>query len=246
MEGVRERLKNQITVVGIKESSIGRVINGRHLVAILQFSNFTGILPDKFILTIRLQSILQTHNRTAYMDDHLWITRCSGYIRRSESPTLQAVDFYYRENFAQLCHAATMEWMDSLVNDYVSGIFNMDDAFLNGSFTEMPQIYTEEMADFLSMQQTLLAAKFEVTSILFPDHQRSCLTILNSCTNWFLYHLLYFIPFVHLVWVRSFIIEKLFHAFSTLPSMAIAVVWSGSGDKYNTALLDLWFPAIPI
>lgn len=46
-----------------------------------------------------------------------------------------------------------------------------------------------------------LGAKFEIISLLIPTQKRTCPTSKNTCTFWFFFHLLYFVPFVHLVWV---------------------------------------------
>lgn len=203
MEGAVEKLNKQIKIHGLSERNIGSTINDHDLVALVQFTNFTTDMPEKLVVTVRLQSILQTRNRTLHYDDHLWITRCSGVIRRVESQIMRRVDFYYRENFAQIYNAVIWRWIEYWVEEESRKVLVLNPNSMNMTNVPMNQPMDERDMELVSAKQRMLAATFTIINVLHPEQQRTCLTSKNSNTIWFMFHLIYFIPFVHLVWVNS-------------------------------------------
>lgn len=218
--------KLHINVKSMIGNSIGKVINSRNMMGLIVFNKFsdneTENMPKKLLLTMRFPSVLQTHNAKTRVDDRLWLTRCDGHVSERETRYLTDVDFYFRENFAQIYHAVMVEWLRFVTSDYIENIVEdfhsenyryvraTNDENYMFEYADDPE--TESTTEDLSSDSLykrekvaainkLLEAKFEVISLLIPTQKKTCATKKNTCTIWFFFHLLYFVPFIHLVWV---------------------------------------------
>lgn len=156
-----------------------------------------GILDNgrtgQFHPTLRFQTTMQTcDGKNAAHDDCYWLTRCRGSISVSETPMYNHVDYYFRENFAQLYHALFMAWLRKQI-DTENNTENAENA------------ENAENSNELSMEEKakILEATFDVKSLIIPTQGHFCNMEVVTAVVWFATFFIFFLSYIHIILVSN-------------------------------------------
>lgn len=153
---------------------------------------FAGVVLNDFNMTLRFPNYFRTqYKKKALRMIDFWLTRCSGYKEIDKLEDLKHVDFYAREGFLHLYHHL-------LKAKYNTGV----------SLEKTLRILKNYKRLFMS--SFYHDANPEVGCV--NDIDRRGLTaegFLNSA----LYSFLYFLPFLHLVWVSNDRFGRIMHCY---------------------------------
>lgn len=136
--------------------------------------------PDKFAPVLRFPTALSTCNaQYSQQSECFWLTRCNGIINDQETKLHHNIDYYFRENFAQIYHVLFKAWLSEHLQSAESDDQSVDE----------------------SKQLEILDANFVVKSLLIPMQGHYCNKQVTTVTVWFICFFIFFLPYIHLILV---------------------------------------------
>lgn len=158
------------------------IILKKYLVlGVLIFDNATISPPrNKFAATMKFQTQLATCDldKSQHQGECYWLTRCSGVLSAAEKVAHSEVDYYFRENFAQIYHMAFKSWLrDHIEADYAA------------------------QSDEHTQKLRILDAKFVVKSLIIPQQGNHCHREMTTVSVWYIGFFIFFLSYIHLILV---------------------------------------------